>query len=258
VQECKVPDDPDGVANYLLNLETELPDCAIIPYDRAPMAMVAFIAYHRGIPIAQLHAGDISSGTLDDMDRWCITAWADYHFCAGKDQATRVRRFLKLIGKEKKDVKVYVSGVTNLDELDKMSEPPDGEYDVVMYNPPTKAMSKLNDELRDIVNLIDKSTYWLEPNGDDGSSGIEHRVLSYAKAKPEILWTKSMEHPALLGLLSRAKRVIGNSSALYFEAPHFGCKVIHVGERNRIRENVELRPGGSKRIAKRLKTWLER
>jgi len=256
VQEYKVPDEPYDVMGYLTSLDVPLPDYALVPYDRPPMAMVAFMCYHNRIPIIQLHAGDISSGTFDDMDRWVISLWADYHFCAGKKQANRVKKFLRAMDKEPKYV--HVSGVTNLDDLDKMSEPPDGDYDVVLYNVPTKNPEKMADELGDIVNRLDKETYWIEPQGNtEDDKYIIARVRDFSKTVGKVIaLTPSMPHESLLGLLSRAKRVIGNSSALYFEAPYFGCEIVQIGERNRIRENVELKPGGAKKIVRKLRKWL--
>ncbi|MFA5937513.1 MAG: UDP-N-acetylglucosamine 2-epimerase [Candidatus Paceibacterota bacterium] len=256
VEEWKIPDDVYGVAEYVAQLErsdAELPDLAITPHDRPPVTLMAFFLYHVNVPLVQLHAGDISSGTFDDSDRWCISLWAKYHFCAGKIQAKRLRKFLRSMGKD--PLHVYVSGVTNLDNLSKMSEPPDGDYDMVLYNPPTTAQEGITEELTKIINLLDKDTYWFAPNGDPGSERIESAVKILAKEK-NIKWTATMPHESFLGLLSRAKRVIGNSSTLFFEAPHFGCEIIQIGERNRVRENVELKPGGSKRIVRRLEKWL--
>lgn len=256
VEEYKVPDEPYEVIDYLTSLDAPLPDYAIVPYDRPPMAMVAFMCYHNKIPIIQLHAGDISSGTFDDIDRWIITLYADYHFCAGPTQRKRVRKFLRTMGREPQYL--YTSGVTNLDDINDMSEPPDGDYDVVIYNVPTKCPEKIADELGDIVNRLDKETYWVEPQGNtEDDKHILARAKDFARTTGKtITVVPTMPHESLLGLLSRAKRVIGNSSCLFFEAPYFGCEIVQIGERNRIRENVELKPGGSKRIARKLKKWL--
>jgi len=137
------------------------------------------------------------------------------------------------------------------------TEPPDGSYDVVVYNPPTKNLDLMTDEINQIINLLDKETYWVEPNKDPGSDYIVERVQGLVKSGlRDVQYVETMPHDVFLGLLSRAKRVIGNSSCLYLEAPYFGCQTVQVGERNRVREKVELKPGGSKRVAKKLKQWL--
>jgi len=159
------------------------------------------------------------------------------------------------MGKEPEHV--FVSGVTNLD-VEKISEPPDGDYDVVIYNVPTKCPEKITDELSDIVNRLDKETYWIEPQGNtEDDKYILARARDFAKTTGKtISVVPTMPHESLLGLFSRAKRVIGNSSSLFFEAPYFGCEIVQIGERNKIRETVELSPGGSKKIARTLKKWL--
>ena len=259
VEEWKIPDDIFGVAEYVVQLQhagDELPDLAITPYDRPPVTLMAFFFYHVNVPLVQFHAGDISSGTFDDMDRFCISLWAKYHFCAGEIQAKRLRKFLKSVGRDAKHV--YVSGVTNLDNLGEIAEPPDGDYDMVMYNPPTSVPERISDEVTEIVNLLDinRTTYWLRPNGDPGSEYIVARVKDLAKTRRNLHFTETMPHDAFLGLLSRAKRAIGNSSCLFFEAPYFGAEVHMIGERNRVREGVKLAPGGSKRIVRRLARWV--
>lgn len=257
VMELNISDDWYHVPEFFHNLEgKELPDAIICPFDRPPVTLAAYFLYHADVPIIQLHAGDISSGTYDDMDRWCITAWTTYHFCAGEVQAERVRDFLQMI-RRPRPWNVCVSGVTHLDDLEDAAEPPDGDYDVVVYNPPTKAPEKMLGELVQIKSLLNKDTYWLEPNGDPGSEAITKFVKDVARERPNIWHTPSMEHTSFQGLLSRARRVIGNSSCLYLEAPFFGCEVVQIGERNRIRESVELKRGGSKVIARKLKEWLK-
>ncbi len=256
VQEWKIPDDVYKVAEYVNQLEAsdaELPDLAIVPYDRPPVTLMAFFLFHVHVPLVQLHAGDISSGTFDDRDRWCISLWAKYHFCASKVQSRRLRKFLRSMGREPEYV--YVCGPTNLDDIDKMPEPPDGDYDVVMYNPPTARLEGINDEMGEIVTMLERPTYWLYPNGDEGSAQVKTLTDMVAAGNKNILPTPTMPHESLLALLSRAKRVIGNSSALYFEAPYFACEIIPVGERNRVRETVVPKPGASARIVRRLVRW---
>ena len=260
VDEWKIPDDIFKVAEYVTDLayrDEPLPDVAITPYDRPPVTLMAFFLYHVHVPLVQLHAGDISSGTFDDMDRWSISAWATYHFCAGPKQAERLHDFLDTIGRDRLTRRVSVSGVTNLDDINDMSEPPDGDYDMVLYNPPTACPEKINAEVTEIVNMLDKDTYWLVPNDDPGSDYIKYLTSTAAGFVKTIHKTPTMPHTTFLGLLSRAKRVIGNSSALFFEAPYFDCEIIQIGERNKVRESVDLRPGGSERIVRTLREWLE-
>lgn len=254
----KIPDDPFKAAEWVLEQErndAQLPDLAICPFDRPPVTVVAMFLYHVNVPIAQLHSGDISSGTHDDMDRHCITLWAKWHFCASAKQAARVRKIFRTIGVDPKYV--YVSGTLNMDDLsENMMEPPDGAYDIVMYNPPTLSPEKIDSEVTEIINMVDKETYWMEPNGDRGSDFIKKKVNDFSQSNKLIHLMKSIDHASMLGLMSRAKRVIGNSSALYFEAPYFPCQIVPVGDRNRIRETVRPKPGGSKRVAKKLWEWV--
>ena len=251
VWEWKMPDSWFEVQKFFESQEGEIPDYAICPFDRPPVALAAFLFYHGRVPIIQLQAGDISSGTFDDVDRHVITLMASIHFCSGEVEAERVRRLLLSVNLPCE--KVFVSGITNLDGV-VPEEAPDGTYDVVIYNPPTISPEKMPQELDRVFNMLDKETYWIQPNGDEGSQYIYDKVVKqFARLNKNIRWTPTLSHGAYLGLISRAKRVIGNSSSLFFEVPFFEAERVLIGERNRIRESVELRKGGSKVIAEKLK-----
>ena len=60
------------------------PDLVLLLGDRFEIFAAASSAIIAGIPIAHLHGGEITSGSLDDTLRHCITKMADLHFTAAE------------------------------------------------------------------------------------------------------------------------------------------------------------------------------
>lgn len=233
------------------------PSAVIAPFDRVEQIFVALAAYHLNIPIISLQSGDISSGTFDDLHRHAIALYADIHFCVGPKSTERTKELVRLVGKDPSHV--YDVGSFSLDDL-QIDEGlvPNQPYDLILYNPCTRSPEMIPSELDEIEAMLDKHTLWIEPNGDPNSDLIIERALKLEE-RGKIKFYPNLPRPKFLGLLKNASRFISNSSCVFFEAPHFlrPEQIVHVGVRNRGREHVELKPGGSDRIAEILRKELE-
>lgn len=237
-------------------LRESAPVCVITPFDRKEQIFVALAARMLNLKVAQIHAGDISlDGTWDDQVRHMISLCCDYLFCNGEGSAERTRGLVRLTGSS---AKVFEVGSTAFDDTGvDTSICPKTLFDVVAYSPPTRHPELIDEELSEIESLLDKPAIWIGPSGDPGSSRITERVDKIKKSH-DITFYQNLPRPKFLGLLKRCKRVIGNSSSLFLEAPAFlrPSQIIHMGVRNRGREIVKVRRGGSGRIVKILKKEL--
>lgn len=231
------------------------PDLVITPFDRKEQIFVALAAQMLNLKVAQIHAGDISKeGTWDDFVRWQISLCCDYLFCNGEESAERARKLVGLMGSS---TKVFEVGSTAFDDIEvDESECPNEKFDLVVYSPPTKRPDLIESELDEIESLLNKPTIWIGPSGDPQSDSI----ISLAKELERVGKVKfyaNLPRPKFLGLLKECTRAIGNSSSFLLELPYFGKKHIHIGVRNRGRETVKIKEGGSDRIAEILKKELE-
>ena len=225
-------------------------DYAICPFDRAQITTTAMLCHLNKVPFAQMHAGEISSGTFDDSNRYVISLWADMCLCAHRRFARRVRKIKKIAHLPGI---VATVGITHLDNISiDESIVPSEEYNLVIYNPPTLLDARrMRKEMDEIVSCAwNKRIIWIGPNGDVGSDIINDYVAE-AKDwfKSLITYYPNLPRPQFLGLLKNAYCVYGNSSCLIYEAPHFQTPVRMIGERNRIREKLRFRIGASSRIA---------
>lgn len=241
---------------YALIHETK-PSAVLVPFDRPEQIFVALAAYHLNIPVISLQSGDLSSGTFDDTHRHSIALYATIHLCNSPKSAERTKELLKLAGKDPSHV--YDIESFSLDDL-KIDEGlvPPHPYLLVLYNPPTRFPGFIPKELKEIGTMLHKPTLWIEPNGDPGSDLIIARAKKLEK-KGKVKFFPNLPRPQFLGLLKNASKFISNSSCLFFEAPHFlrPEQIVHIGIRNRGREPVELKTGGSDRIAEILRKELE-
>lgn len=239
------------------------PDVVICGFDRPEMVPVAYAAYHAGIPVAQMFAGDLAGGAWDDADRFAISQYASMLFVSGKAQKRRLEKALSW-RKEMNDMpEIIISGATHFDDMGviPMTVFPDRVYDVVLYNPPSRLDADgIKKELDEILYRIGNTTaYWFEPNGDP----LSELVMDYvgSKERRNIILRKSVDRDKFLGYLMYCRRFIGNSSAMFYEGQAFRAEKVQVGVRNAYREPIEAgyaRTGASKNISEGLYNYLER
>lgn len=270
------------------------PDLVFAPFDRPEMLMVAQAAHYLDIPVAQIHAGDVSvGGSWDDQGRWAITALAGLLFCNGFKARDRVQNFKHLmyagITWEKEAwlhdsrYNVYEVGSTAFDDIDLVKPFWDynlefeGNFDLILYNPPTGHLEEMEADLKHIYGVMkaDRTVVWVGPNGDPGSDRVVAFVnrLNTEASGVRVNYHPSMKREEFLWCLKHAKRLIGNSSSFFVEAPTLRSQgfndgdlldpeyvkrvgIIHIGERNQGREYIIARTGGSKRIAEITKRYL--
>lgn len=230
-------------------------DYAICPFDRAQVTIAALVCHLNKVPFAQMHAGEVSSGTFDDSNRHAITLWADMCLCAHKKFAKRVIKMKSFLGLPVG--RVHTVGITHLDHfvVDEKMVPP-YPYNMVVYNPPTLLGNEvIIKELGEIINdAWNEHIIWIGPNGDPGSDVVTGFIEEMQRGIPKkITYYPNLPRASFLGLMKNAMCVYGNSSSLIYEIPAFKSPfkipVVFIGERNRIREGMNFKTGASKRIA---------
>lgn len=235
------------------------PDMVLCGFDRPEMVPVAYAAYHRRIPIAQIFAGDIAGGAFDDRDRFVISNFADLLFCSEGFQKRRVEEALAWRTFAEDQPRIVVSGATHFDDMETdASLVPRNNYTLVLYNPPSLlSREQIVSELK-LVDIIGNPwpIVWVAPNGDKNSDVVEE----FAKAHANCTYLESQPRDRFLGLLEFCQFFVSNSSALAYEAPYFKRPVERMGIRNSIRyklQESECKPGASKIICDEIVKYLD-
>jgi UDP-N-acetylglucosamine 2-epimerase (non-hydrolysing)/GDP/UDP-N,N'-diacetylbacillosamine 2-epimerase (hydrolysing) len=194
-------------------------DMLLILGDRFEILAAATAAHLQRIPIAHIGGGDVTEGSYDDAMRDCISRMASLHFCTSFASTARLvslgYRNVHLVGNPAVD---YIAG-ENWQREREIAEP----YVVVSYQPET---------IDDTVDLAPVHTaiggrkaIWISPNPDRGSDRIPNG--------------NSYSHDRFLNLLYHCDEFIGNSSAIFYEAPFLKpggvkCKLIGKRQRGRV------------------------
>lgn len=227
-------------------LATWDPDILLVLGDRFEVLAVSLAATGLSIPIAHLHGGELSEGSLDDAMRHCVTKLAHLHFVSAQEYAQRVCQ----LGEEPWRVQVVgAAGLESIMALDLLDRPAlttalelrrlDAPVISLTLHPASLKPEHAGAEANAVATAIDdvledRGTVVLTlPNDDPGSSAVRDRLLRWCSTQPRVHAFDSLGQLRYLSLLSHADAVVGNSSSAVLEAPAFRVPVVNVGDRQR-------------------------
>lgn len=249
-------------AVHLINVKK--PDIVLVPCDRKEMLAVAIAAFYSNVFLAHFEAGEIDTGSPDDMARMIISRLSHIMFC----NTERAKNNLIKLGEEPQ--RVFNVGFTCADDIapteyDELKKKyflsGTFDFDLLLLHP--NSYSK-EETIKDIetANAFVKSQAGFEAFPGQPLAGFT--VILYPNndlyCEEIINWIKTIENEPnvkvltrvprndFLGLLNNCKNYIGNSSAACYEAELFGTNCIQIGERNGNRDRLKPEPGGSDKI----------
>ena len=242
----------------------EKPDLVFCSFDRKEMLPVAYAAFLQNIPVAQIHAGDISlEGTWDDLVRHAISLMATLLFCNGNSSHGRMLITLHNLGRTMEWCKdhVFETGSTALDDIapDYTDVPEKDSFDLVLYSAPTTHPEVIDDELKQIDALLNKRTLIIGPTVDPGADRVSEWGWVHRNDNPLVYWYyPGVRREIFLALMDRCDRFIGNSSSIWTESLAFKerSKLIPIGVRNQGRDFIKPEKGGSDRIVQHVREFL--
>lgn len=230
-------------ANSLYKLN---PDVVLIRGDRFEQLAIAMTAAYLNKTIAHIEGGDVS-GTIDESVRHAITKLSHIHFVTNEDARRRVAQmgenpsFIFNVGspdvefvammKKKIDLDV-VNHIGTGDTID-CSKP----YLMLMQHPVTsEEHNRVHMEtLLETIGNLDLQTIWFWPNSDAGTNEIAKAIRRYREAKrsrkQHIRFVTDMLPEDFIGLLGRARCLVGNSSSGIKESSYLGTPVVNIGSR---------------------------
>ncbi len=216
--------------------------------DRYEMLSAATAALLHHIPIAHLHGGDITAGSLDDSIRNAITKLAALHFPALPAHAERIRRM------GENDSRIFVTGALALDELAAFKpEPSDAVSSalgldvreptaVICLHPETLGSTSPNEQFRvmaDALGGFAGNVVVVGSNADEGHLQLRKEMEQFIAARPNARLVLSMPQARFWSCLHHAALFIGNSSAGIIEAASLKLPVVNVGTRQGGRLHAE-------------------
>lgn len=221
------------------------PDVLLVLGDRHEALSAALAATALSIPIAHLHGGELSEGSLDDAMRHCITKLAHVHLPATRDYAERIVQ----LGEDPRHVHVVgaagIEGIRTLEPLSREQLAAELGLErlgtpllTVTFHPASLDAGAAGAQAREVAGAIedalgDGTAIVTLPNDDPGQQDVRAALLELAERHPGVHAHQSLGQRRYLALLAHADAVVGNSSSGIIEAPSFRLPTVNVGDRQR-------------------------
>lgn len=240
-----------GLTGFVKAFKFLNPDLVFLLGDRFEILPAALTCLFTKIPIAHIHGGELTEGSIDDSIRHSITKMAQLHFVSTDIYRKRV------IQMGESPHRVFNVGALGLDNIKNLKLLKRNDFEkrinfalgrnniIVTFNSSTlenkglllkqfKNLLKVIDEFKDTKVIFTKSNPDLYADAiniliDKYVSLNKHRTIAFA----------SMGSLLYLSSLQFMDAVIGNSSSGIIEAPSFGIPTINIGDRQRGRVRAD-------------------
>jgi UDP-hydrolysing UDP-N-acetyl-D-glucosamine 2-epimerase len=223
---------------------TELkPDIAVVVGDRFEIFAPAIAALMLQIPIAHIHGGELSEGSIDDAVRHAVTKMSSLHFAATQDYRRRI------IQMGESPDRVFNFGAPGLDQIYGSALLTQQEVErelglslkdptaLVTYHPATRDLSDAESQVNALLAAIKSSglnAVFTMANADAQGALINSRLQAACKQNPgRFKWFPHLGHRRYLSCLKHFSVMVGNSSSGLTEAPSFRLPVVNIGDRQR-------------------------
>ena len=223
-----------GVSGLANRFEGVTPDVVLVLGDRIEPFAAASAASAAGIRIAHLHGGDRAEGVADEAWRHAITKLAHIHLPASPQSAERIIAMGEL------PLHVHLVGSPALDELDHFAPLDDAAYGtygqpeiVFLFHPtgePEEVEYAQAKELLAMCAALGR-VLALHPNHDPGREGIVRAI-----EESGVPQRAHLPRSEFIGLLKRARVIVGNSSGGLIECAAINLPCVNIGTRQRGRE----------------------
>src|SRR3989344_15802 len=229
-------DDRESMARFVAKCLTGLtekltelkPDVVLVLGDRGEQLSMATAAAYHNIPVVHLHGGETTT-TVDDKARNAISEFADWHLPATQKAAEKLIQ----MGIDKKQIQVV--GAPGLDEITKFNL--SGQKDsIVVLQHPDENENEAAKQMRQTLEValgFNLPVVTIYPNADAGGRSMI-KVINEYKNRVKIF--PSIGRSEFLQLLTKARVLIGNSSAALIEAPALKLPAVNIGPRQLGRE----------------------
>lgn len=231
-----------GLINFSETIKRLKPDLVILLGDRFESFSFAIASYYSRVPIAHIHGGELTQGSLDDNVRHSITKLSHYHFTSTEEYRKNV------IQLGENPSRVYNVGAIGLDSIKELKLLSKNEVEnrlgkkfiknnfLITFHPPTAEGSDIEYQINELLKALEtfKNTLFIftKSNADQGGRKINQCIRKFIdQHKDNSILVESMGQLLYLSTLKYVDIVIGNSSSGIIEAPSFKIPTINIGTR---------------------------
>ena len=231
-----------GVISFAETLDELRPDLIMVLGDRYEILPAVVAALFLKVPIAHIHGGESTLGSIDDSIRHSISKMSHLHFVAAEEYRN------KLIAMGESKSRIHVVGGLGLDAIyeEELIQKKDLEkiYKIkfadknllITYHPstledeeyPGKNFLQLLMALKQFKGI---NFYFTSPNADEGSRKLIEMLDDFQRKNKNVYVFKSIGHKAYLSFIQYVDGVVGNSSSGLIEVPSFKKGTVNIGKR---------------------------
>jgi GDP/UDP-N,N'-diacetylbacillosamine 2-epimerase (hydrolysing) len=220
------------------------PDLVLLLGDRFEIFAAASSATLAGIPIAHLHGGEITEGSVDDTIRHAITKMSSLHFTAAEAYRQRVIQLgeppdtVWNVGGFGVDSALQTPLMARADVEEQLGISLSEPVLLITFHPETgqvdiDACAQMS-ELLAALQAVDATLVFTLPNADVGGRVIFELINDFVTKNPARACVRaSLGQRLYLSVLALSAGVVGNSSSGLLEAPAFGVGTVNIGSRQR-------------------------
>ena len=230
-----------GVAGIAEALHDDRPAVVVILGDRFEALAAAQAAFFLDVPIAHIHGGEVTVGSLDDSTRHAISKLSRWHFVSNAEARDRLIR----MGEAPETV--WLTGAPGLDDVAALeplsaeavagdlgwSEP--APFLLVTYHPVTNVPGETDAGIEALLAVLGddhRRIVITGSNADAGGDALNQRLAAFADAHPDRVRVRpSLGRHRYLSAMSHCDAVVGNSSSGLIEAPFLGKATVNIGSR---------------------------
>lgn len=232
-----------GLSGFADALNELHPDLIVVLGDRFEIFSAVSAALVARIPVAHVHGGETTEGSIDEALRHSITKMSHLHFVAAEEYRQRVIQ----LG-EQPD-RVFMVGGLGVDNIKRMKlldrEALEqslgiqlGEKSLlVTFHPVTLETGTAADQMAALLAVLDgqhdTQLVFTMPNADTDGRVLKTMIEQFVAQHANSCAYTSLGQLRYLSCLAHVDGVVGNSSSGLLEAPSFQKGTINIGDRQR-------------------------
>ena len=229
-----------GFADVMADLE---PDLVLVLGDRYEIMAAAISAMIARVPLAHLHGGEATEGSIDEAIRHSITKMSHLHFVAADEYRNRVIQ----LGEQPRSVfkvgGLGIDNIRNLDLLDRdiLEESLGLQFKernlLITFHPVTLESKSCQYQMAELLaalhDLEDTYLIFTMPNSDTDGRVLFQQIQKFVSEHNNASVFTSLGQLRYLSCIAQVDAVIGNSSSGLAEVPSFKKATINIGDRQR-------------------------
>ena len=232
-----------GLTGFADVIEDLKPDLVLILGDRYEILAAAISAMIARVPLAHLHGGEATEGSIDEAIRHSITKMSHLHFVATDEYRNRVIQ----LGEQPDNVfqvgGLGIDNISNLELLDRKTLEESLGFHfkernlLITFHPVTLESKSSQFQMAELLAALDdlEDTYLIftMPNSDTDGRILFQQIEKFVSEHNNASAFTSLGQLKYLSCIAQVDAVIGNSSSGLTETPSFKKATINIGDRQR-------------------------